>query len=41
MSKNVHSDAGALEDVGLIGRTKESLLVAPWDVIDAHVRLVA
>lgn len=39
--KNVHSDAGALEDVSLIGRTKEGLLVAPWDVIDAHVRLVA
>jgi len=24
-----------------IQRTKEGLLVAPWDVIDAHVRLVA
>ena len=39
--KNVHRDAGALEDVGLIARTEEGLLVAPWDVIDAHVHLVA
>ena len=39
--KNVHRDAGALEEVGLIDRTEEGLLVAPWDVIDAHVRLVA
>jgi predicted transcriptional regulator len=39
--KNVHGDARALEEVGLIDRTKEGLLVAPWDVIDAHVRLVA
>jgi len=39
--KNVHADASALEEVGLIQRTGEGLLVAPWDVIDAHVRLVA
>ncbi|MBL1275247.1 MAG: hypothetical protein COB30_004100 [Ectothiorhodospiraceae bacterium] len=39
--KNVHVDASALEEVDLIQRTKEGLLVAPWDVIDAHVRLVA
>ncbi len=39
--KNVHVDASALEEVGLIQRTEEGLLVAPWDVIDAHVRLVA
>ena len=39
--KNVHADASALEKVGLIERTKDRLLRAPWDVIDAHVRLVA
>ncbi len=39
--KNVHSDVSALEKVGLIDRTEKGLLVAPWDVIDAHVRLVA
>lgn len=39
--KNVHADVSALEDVELIQRNEENLLVAPWDVIDAHVRLVA
>ena len=39
--KNVHADARALEEVELIQRTEEGLLVAPWDVIDAHVQLVA
>ena len=39
--KNVHADVGALEAVDLVQRTEEKLLVAPWDVIDAHVRLVA
>jgi predicted transcriptional regulator len=36
--KNVHADVSALEEVDLVQRTKEKLLVAPWDVIDAHVR---
>ena len=35
---NVHEDAGVLEEVNLIHRTEEGLLVVPWDVIDAHVR---
>jgi len=39
--KNVHADASALEKVDLIQRNEKKLLVAPWDVIDAHVRLVA
>ena len=39
--KNVHADARALEDVGLIERTRQGALAAPWDVIDAHVQLVA
>jgi predicted transcriptional regulator len=39
--KNVHVDASALEAVDLIQRDGDGLLIAPWDVIDAHVRLVA
>ena len=39
--KNVHVDVSALEEVDLIQRNEERLLVAPWDVIDAHLRLVA
>lgn len=36
--KNIHADVSALEEVNLIHRTEEGLLVVPWDVIDAHVR---
>jgi len=39
--KNVHSDCKALENVDLITRTDEGQLQAPWDVIDAHLNLVA
>lgn len=39
--KNVHTDARALEDVGLLERTEAGTLHAPWDVIDAHLSLVA
>lgn len=39
--KNVHVDSAELEAVDLIQRTESGLVVAPWDVIDAHVRLVA
>ena len=39
--KNVHTDCAALEDAGLIDRGAENLIAAPWDVIDAHVQLVA
>ena len=39
--KNVHADTALLESVDLIQRDEEGLIVAPWDVIDAHVRLVA
>jgi len=39
--KNVHTDVKVLADVGLIQRSEEGLLAVPWDVIDAHVRLVA
>lgn len=39
--KNVHTDVNALEDVGLIERTEEGALRVHWDVVDAHVKLVA
>lgn len=39
--KNVHVDARALEEVGLLERTESGTLQAPWDVIDAHLSLVA
>ncbi len=39
--KNVHTDTRALEDVGLLERTPAGMLQAPWDVIDAHLSLVA
>jgi predicted transcriptional regulator len=39
--KNVHTDVASLEEAGLIARNEENLIVAPWDVIDAHVSLVA
>jgi len=39
--KNVHTEAKALEAVDLLQRTDNNLLIAPWDVIDAHVSLVA
>lgn len=39
--KNVHADVRALENVGLLERTEEGALRVFWDVIDAHVKLVA
>ena len=39
--KNVHVDVQALENVGLLERKEEGTLQVSWDVIDAHVRLVA
>ena len=39
--KNVHVDVSVLEKAELIKRNEEGLLLAPWDVIDAHMRLVA
>lgn len=39
--KNVHVDCADLEGAGLIQRNEDGLLIAPWDVIDAHFRLVA
>ncbi len=39
--KNVHVDTGVLEDAGLLERTASNKLMVPWDVIDAHLSLVA
>ena len=39
--KNAHADTRALEDAGLLKRTETGALQAPWDVIDAHLNLVA
>ena len=39
--KNVHVDTRALEETGLLERTESGTLQAPWDIIDAHLSLVA
>jgi len=39
--KNVHADIRMLEEAGLVNRTAEGTVAAPWDVIDAHLNLVA
>ena len=39
--KNVHVDTRALEEAGLLERTASGTLQAPWDIIDAHLSLVA
>lgn len=39
--KNVHTDIRALEKVGLLERAEAGTLQAPWNVIDAHLSLVA
>jgi len=39
--KNVHTDVRSLESVGLIERNTQGKVLVPWDVIDAHVALVA
>lgn len=39
--KNVHTATRMLEDAGLLERIADGTLQAPWDVIDAHLSLVA
>ncbi len=39
--KNVHKDVRRLESIGLIGRTQDSKVEAPWDIIEARLRLAA
>jgi len=39
--KNVYHDVQALERVGLINRTADKRLSAPWDRVVAEIRLAA
>ena len=39
--KNVHTDVRRLEEVGLVGRTKDEHPEVPWDIVEAQLRLVA
>ena len=39
--KNVHTDVRLLENVGLIGRTKDDRIIVPWDVVEARLLLAA
>ena len=39
--KNVHTDVRRLEEIGLIGRTKEENVKVPWDTVEAQLRLAA
>ena len=39
--KNVHTDVRRLEQVGLIGRTKDDKIEVPWDIVEARLRLAA
>jgi predicted transcriptional regulator len=39
--KNVHTDVGTLERVGLLSRDKSGRVMVPWDTIVAEVRLAA
>jgi predicted transcriptional regulator len=39
--KNVHTDVGKLEYVGLIGRTEDGKIRVPWDVVEAKLMLAA
>ncbi|HLO24896.1 MAG TPA: helix-turn-helix domain-containing protein [Geobacteraceae bacterium] len=39
--KNVHRDVHALEQVGLLVRTADKRLTAPWEKVVAEIRLAA
>ena len=39
--KNVHTDVRRLEEVGLVGRTKDKNVKVPWDIVEAQLRLAA
>ena len=39
--KNVHTDVRRLENVGLIGRTKDDRIIVPWDIVEARLLLAA
>jgi predicted transcriptional regulator len=39
--KNVHTDVGKLEYIGLIDRTEDGEIRVPWDVVEARLMLAA
>lgn len=39
--KNVHRDVQQLERIGLIGRTPDSKVEVPWDIVEARLKLAA
>jgi predicted transcriptional regulator len=39
--KNVHTDVRLLENIGLIGRTKNDRIKVPWDIVEARLLLAA
>jgi predicted transcriptional regulator len=39
--KNVHTDVRCLENIGLIGRTKNDRINVPWDIVEARLLLAA
>jgi predicted transcriptional regulator len=39
--KNVHTDVRCLENIGLIGRTKNNRIKVPWDIVEARLMLAA
>ena len=39
--KNVHTDVGQLERIGLVARTQEGQVMVPWDTVVAQISLDA
>jgi predicted transcriptional regulator len=39
--KNVYTDVRRLENIGLIGRTKNDWIKVPWDIVEARLLLAA
>ncbi|MFO7555939.1 MAG: MarR family transcriptional regulator [Desulfobacterales bacterium] len=39
--KNVHTDVGKLEYIGLVDRTEDGKIRVPWDVVEARLMLAA
>ena len=39
--KNVYTDVRCLENIGLIGRTKNDRIKVPWDIVEARLLLAA
>jgi predicted transcriptional regulator len=39
--KNVNTDVGILEHIGLIERTEDNKVEVPWDIVEAKLQLAA